>query len=191
MPQRKPSGTKAANVYVALLRGLNVGGKNSLPMKDLISMFTDAECKNVRTYIQSGNVIFAANPAVARRVPALITEAIEDRFGFQIPLMVRTSAELQSVVADNPFTGGDVDPKRLHVVFLAKKPNAKGVAALEPDRSPPDEFVVRGREIYLHCPNGIARTKLTNNYFDSKLATTSTVRGWATVLKLCDLAGQA
>ena len=191
MIQGKRSGAKKANVYVALLRGINVGGKNKLPMKDVVSMFTDAGCDNVRTYIQSGNVVFETGQALARRVPALVTKSISGRFKIQVPIVVRTTDELRKTIRGNPFLRKGIDTKRLHVAFLAEKPSAKKVAALDPDRSPPDAFLVRGADIYVHCPNGIARTKLTNNYFDSKLATTSTVRTWATVLKLHELAEQA
>ena len=111
-----------------------------------------------------------------------------DRFGFQVPVVMRTSGELRKVACGNPFLRAGADAKALHVAFLAAVPVSSKVDALDPDRSPPDEFAVRGREIYLHCPNGLARTKLTNAYFDSALATTSTLRNWRTVLKLLELA---
>lgn len=151
-------------------------------------MFVDAGCENTRTYIQSGNVVFEANQALARRIPRLITEAISKRFRIQISVVVRSASELQSVVRNNAFLRAGAQPNKLHVVFLAKQLRRATVGALESDRSPPDEFVVRGSEIYLHCPNGVARTKLTNAYFDSKLGTTSTVRNWNTVLKLSKMA---
>lgn len=176
-------------VHVALLRGVNVGGKNKLPMKDLAAIFRAAECDDVRTYIQSGNVLFSASKALARRVPSAVAEAIEADFGFAVPVVLRTADELRSVAADNPFLQDGADPAALHVAFLAKKPTAAKAASLDPERSPPDEFAVRGKDIYLHCPNGVARTKLTNAYFDAKLGTTSTVRNWRTVLKLIELAG--
>jgi uncharacterized protein (DUF1697 family) len=180
------------NVHAALLRGINVGGKNMLPMKDLAAMFTDAGCASVSTYIQSGNVVFEASPALARRIPTLIERAISDRFGYQVPVVTRTGAELRGIVRGNPFLRPGVpgvDDGALHVAFLADSPAAAKVKVLDPNRSLPDEFAVRGREIYLHCPNGYGRTKLTNGYFDSALATTSTVRNWRTVLKLLELAG--
>ena len=179
----------SVGVYVALLRGINVGGKNMLPIKDLIAMFTDAGCSAVRTYIQSGNVVFEARQDLANTIPALIAAAISDRFGARVPVITRTAAELREVARSNPFLRAGVDTGTLHVMFLANSPEAGKVASLDPNRSPTDEFVVRGREVYLRCPNGLARTKLTNGYFDSKLATTSTVRNWRTVLKLLQLTG--
>ena len=179
----------SVGVYVALLRGINVGGKNMLPIKDLIAMFTDAGCSAVRTYIQSGNVVFEARQDLANSIPALIAAAISDRFGARVPVITRTAAELREVARSNPFLRAGVDTGTLHVMFLANSPEAGKVASLDPNRSSTDEFVVRGREVYLRCPNGLARTKLTNEYFDSKLATTSTVRNWRTVLKLLQLTG--
>jgi len=185
------SGRKTEGVYVALLRGINLGGKNKLPMKDLVLMFDGAGCSDVQTYIQSGNVVFCATEAGASRVPTLVAKAIADRLGFKAPVVLRTARELQAVARGNPFLKAGADPDTLHVVFLADRPPPAKVAALDPARSPPDEFQVRGREIYLRCPNGLGRTKLSNAYFDSKLGTISTVRNWRTVLTLAEMAGSA
>jgi uncharacterized protein (DUF1697 family) len=179
--------------HVALLRGINVGGKNILPMKDLAAMFAAAGCADVRTFIQSGNVIFSAPAVLARKLPDHVTKAIEKRFGYRVPVIVRTSDELARAIRDNPFLqpGADeraeADEKPLHIYFLADLPGAAAIAALDPNRSTPDAFHVRDREIYLHLPNGMARTKLTNAYFDSKLSTISTARNWATVQKLLEM----
>ena len=179
---------KTLGTYVALLRGINVGGKNKLPMKDLASVFAEAGCSEVQTYIQSGNVVFRATPALANRLPAVITEAVTSRFGLRVPVVMRTSGELHKVANSNPFLCAGADEKALHVAFLANPPDSSRVNALDSHRSPPDQFSVRGQDIYLHCPNGLARSKLTNAYFDSGLATTSTLRNWRTVLKLLELA---
>ncbi len=186
---RKPasSGSTAVPVFVALLRGINVGGKNKLPMTDLARIFVAAGCANVRTYIQSGNVVFAAAAGCAERLPDLVAKKIAERFEFRAPVVLRTANELHRVAAGNPFLKSAVDQGALHVAFLADLPQKRRVAALDPERSPGDSFEVRGREIYLHLPNGVARTKLTNDYFDSTLATTSTVRNWRTVLKLLEI----
>jgi uncharacterized protein (DUF1697 family) len=176
-----------ATPHVALLRGVNLGGKNKLPMKELLVMFTEAGCRNATTYIQSGNVIFSAAPTVASRVPALISAQINKRFGFQTQIVLRTGKQLRDIVSNNPFIKPGVTEETLHVLFLADLPNSRDIDQLDPDRSPPDEFIVRGREIYLRLPHGMGRTKLTNNYFDSKLMTTSTGRNWRTGVKLSEL----
>ncbi|MGD2115512.1 MAG: DUF1697 domain-containing protein [Acidobacteriota bacterium] len=178
---------------IALLRGINVGGKHKLPMAALRSIFEEAGCGEVRTYIQSGNVVFTAEPDLAARVPERIGREIEARFGFTSPVVTRSAAELAEVAASNPFVDPSVeegvDEKALHVLFLRDAPAAAQVAALDPDRSPPDRYTVRGREVYLCCPQGVARTKLTTRYFDSRLETVSTLRNWRTVRKLLELAG--
>jgi uncharacterized protein (DUF1697 family) len=177
------------DLYVALMRGVNLAGKNKLPMKDLAAMFAEAGCTDVVTYIQSGNVVFRATEACAARLPAAISKAIADRLGFRAPVVMRTAGELRGVARGNPFLRAGAEPESLHVVFLADRPSPARVATLNPERSPSDEFEVVGREIYLRCPNGVGRSKLTNEYFDSKLATTSTMRNWRTVVKLVEMTG--
>jgi uncharacterized protein (DUF1697 family) len=166
---------------LALLRGINVGGKHKLPMRDLAGMFEDAGCRNVRTFIQSGNVIFDATSSVLNGLAGVIASRIEEQFGHKVPVILRTAQELREVASNNPYPGAE---DNLHVMFLADRPSAAKIAALDPNRSAPDEFIVRGREIYLHLPNGVRDTKLTNAWFDSKLGTVSTGRNWRTVAKL-------
>jgi uncharacterized protein (DUF1697 family) len=175
-------------VHIALLRAINVGGKNLVPMRELAPMFSDAGCTDVQIYIQSGNVVFCAKDAAVRRVAAQVSKALVDRFGFEVPVLTRSAAELRDVVKKNPFLRSGVPVETLHVAYLADTPSAARIAALDPDRSPPDRFEVRGREIYLHYPNGGGRSKLNTTYFDTRLATTTTVRNWRTTLKLLDLA---
>jgi uncharacterized protein (DUF1697 family) len=176
--------------FVALLRGVNVGGKNKLPMKDLAAMFVAAGCADVQTYIQSGNVLFVADASLAARLPDLIAARIAEGFGYRTPVILRTADQLAEVASSNPFVAAGVDLEALHVLFLADAPSQGRIDGLDGHRSPPDTFHVRGREIYLNCPNGVARTKLTNAYFDTKLATVSTGRNWRTVTKLLELVGQ-
>ena len=178
-----------STAYIALLRGINVGGKNSLPMKDLAAMFGKAGCSGIATYIQSGNVVFKAEKALAEKVPALIPQAILKSKMFEAPVLVRSASELQKIVKGNPFLKPGVDLKQLHVGFLADKPTPTSIAGLDPHRSAPDEFKVIGFEVYFKLPNGVGKTKLTNQYFDSKLKTTITLRNWNTVLKLLEMCG--
>jgi uncharacterized protein (DUF1697 family) len=173
--------------YVALLRGINVGGKNKLPMKDLTAMFTAAGCIGVTSYIQSGNVIFSASKSLAAKVPSLVSAAIEKQFGFQTRVVVRTVEQMRQVAGGNPFLVAGVEERLLSVMFLADSPEAAHVEKLDPLRSHPDSFLVVGDEIFLHTPTGLADTKLTNAYFDSRLKTIGTSRNWRTVLKLLEL----
>jgi len=172
---------------VALLRGVNVGGKHSLPMKELTAMFSSLGCSDVRTYIQSGNVVFSASGKVVAGLPTLLATKIEERFGFAVPVILRNRDELAQVVRENPFLKAGGPENALHVYFLADLPSAVAVKGLDASRSTPDQFRVVGRHIYLYVPNGMGRTKLTSTYFDSKLSTICTARNWATVLKLFEM----
>ena len=183
--------TSVTRANVALLRGINVGGKNKLPMADLAAMFREAGCDDVRTYIQSGNVVFRSDPVLAGVIPSLISASIMDQFGYRVPVVTRTASEFQEIVQANPFAETGSEANKLHVMFLAALPDSAHVEALDPNRSPGDEFAVLGREVFLHFPNGVARSKLTNAYFDSSLSTTSTSRNWRTVGKLLEMVNAA
>ena len=173
--------------HLALLRGINVGGKGKLPMKELAAIFAAAGATNIRTYIQSGNVLFESplpEPLISK-----VTTEIARVYGYPGRIVLRSAAELITAFRSNPFAKADAPTETLHVYFLADKPDAAAIKSLDPDRSPGDSFVVKNREIYLHLPNGMARTKLTNAYFDSKLKTTPTARNWNTVGKLVEMLG--
>jgi len=180
-----------AETYLALLRAINVGRDNKILMSDLTNVFVRVGCNNVQTYIQSGNVIFEAAPELSQRLPDLVRTEIERRFGLQVPTILRALREMREVVNRNPFLeeGGETDV--LHVLFLADRPKAAAVVSLDPDRSPPNRFVVHGKEVYLFFPIGFARNKLSGAYFDSKLETAGTMRNWRTVTKLLELMEQA
>lgn len=171
-------------IHLALLRGTNVGGKNILPMQGLRDVCAMVGCHDVRTHIQSGNVIFRADSATAASLPDRITAEIEARFGFRVPVVLRTVAQMGDIVRDNPFLAEGAAESTLHVLFLVGQPDAHRVNGLDANQSPPDSFIVRGQEVYLRLPAGAARTKLTNAYFDAKLATVSTGRNWRTVTTL-------
>ena len=171
--------------YAALLRGVNVGGRNKLPMKDLAAMFSAAGCSDVVTFIQSGNVVFTAPKLLVKTLSAQIAAKISESFGHKVPVILRSADEVEQTLHNNPFPGAP--EKMLAVAFLADSPAAAAVASLDPNRSPGDQFHVIGREVYLHLLNGFAATKLTNAWLDSKLFTVSTARNWTTVNKLCQL----
>ncbi len=175
--------------FVALFRGINVGGKNKLAMKPLAAMFAEAGCLDVTTYIQSGNVLFSAPADLAATIPGRISARIFEELGFRAPITLRSADQLTMVILDNPMVDLGTPEDSMHVMFLNDLPTLDRVASLDPTRSHPDTFSVQGREVYLNLPNGLARSKLTNAYFDSKLATTSTIRNWRTVLKLGAMLG--
>jgi uncharacterized protein (DUF1697 family) len=156
-------------------------------MRELVALLQAAGGEDVRTYIQSGNAVLKASPAVARRLPAVLAARIEARLGLRVPVIVRTAEELRGVARQHPFQGPEAVPKLLHVAFLADEPTPAAVRALDPQRSPPDQLVVRGREVYLWFPDGSARSRLTTDYLDRTLGTTSTWRNWRTVQELAAL----
>jgi uncharacterized protein (DUF1697 family) len=178
-------------LHVALLRGINLAGKNRLAMKDLVAMFEDEGCARVRHYIQSGNIVFDASSAIAKKIPDRITQAIAKHAKIDVPIVIRTKSEMAAVAKDNPFLRTAKDTKALHVGFLAGAPDKKAIASLDPERSPGDTFAVKGREVYLHCPNGIGKSKLTTQWLDAKLRTITTIRNWNTVLKLVAMTEEA
>jgi uncharacterized protein (DUF1697 family) len=176
----------AAPTYVALLRAVNVGGRR-VSMADLRALFADLGAGEVSTYLQSGNVVFSSGE---KRGP--LTSAIEERIrrdlGLDVIVLLRTSEQLAKVLAGNPFSGTGTEPSALHVTFLAESPQRKHVGGLDHERGAPDEFRVVGQEVYLHCPNGYGRSKLTNAYFEKQLAVAATTRNWRTVTTLSELA---
>jgi uncharacterized protein (DUF1697 family) len=172
-------------MYAALLRAVNVGGRK-VPMSDLKALFEDQGHDEVVTYIQSGNVVFDGKGKAATLAQEL-SAAIEQAFGLQTPVVLRTRTQLEQVVATNPYVAPGVEATKLHVVFLRDKPTARAVATLDPDRSPPDEFTVVGREIFVLAPNGVGRSKLTIDWFEKRLGTVGTNRNWNTVNKLLSL----
>ena len=174
--------------YVAFLRAVNVGGKNTVPMAKLRDALTEAGLEDVATVLQSGNVVFRSR-ASASAAAKLVVGAIEASFRFKIEVVIRTSAELAAVAATNPFLDAapDREPKTLHVAFLSELPAAAAVKKLDPDRSPPDAFSIHGREAYLSYPNGSGRTRLTLDYLERTLGVTGTARNWRTVQRLAGL----
>lgn len=173
----------AAEPHVALLRGINVGGKHRLAMADLRTYFEKAGALEVSTYIQSGNVVFTTSPRSASPVCAAVTSAIRDHHGFEVPIVCRSAAALRSIVEQCPFE----DTENVHAVFLSGKPAKATVDRLDRDRSPGDTFAVVGDMMYLHLPSGMARTKLTNAWIDAQLKVTSTARNWRTVTTLLEM----
>jgi uncharacterized protein (DUF1697 family) len=179
---------KSEEVYVALLRGVNVGGKNKIAMKALGAICEGHGCNGVKTYIQSGNVVFRASAKVAAAFPAKLKAQIKNDLGFETAAVMRSASDLRATVENNPFLKKGVDVKFLHVLFLADEPNLTDVVKLDPACVGDEAFTLRGREIFLYLPEGAGRSKLASYAFDKKLRTTATTRNWQTVNKLLALA---
>ena len=182
MPKQSPT------TYAVLLRGINIGPRNRISMPELRALLEGAGFDDVRTYVQSGNVVLSSDRSpegVAREVERLIRK----RLGLDIAVVVRTRAELGAVVRRNPL--GDVakNPKRYQVTFLAGKLGRPVVKQLEAAAAQSERFVVAGREVYAWTPDGIARSKLWAMLAGKQLGVTATARNWTTVAKLLELAG--
>jgi uncharacterized protein (DUF1697 family) len=177
----------AMTVWVGLLRGVNVGGANKLPMKDLRASIEWLGYRNVESYIQSGNLIFESD-AQEERVVSDLRRLIEDRHGLTVPVVARTFSEMEAALIGHPSANGDVDPKLLHVAFLDRAPDDPGSVAA--DAWAPDLWSVSGRELYLTYPNGSARSKMTIDRFEKPWGVTATARNLNTVAKIVDLAAR-
>jgi len=175
--------------HIAFLRGINVGGRHRLPMAELRAAFERAGAANARTWLQSGNAIFDLPRARVERCVRAVADWIEEAHGFTAPVVVRDARELAAAVAACPFEDDDPTGRSVLIGFCLDAPIAARVAALDPERSPPDRFEVIGREVHLSCPDGVARSRCTNAWFDRRLGTTSTFRNLATLRKVLDLAG--
>ena len=168
--------------HVALLRAVNLGGTNKVSMADLRRLVESLGFTGVTTFIQSGNVLFTSR----RRVTAGAIElAISRELGMDVPVMVRTVAEVEGIIEANPFPRAD--PGKLHVGFMADGPPPAALADLDHDRFLPEEFAVIGAELYLHLPNGMGRSKLPG-YLERAIKIPTTIRNWNTVSKLLELA---
>jgi uncharacterized protein (DUF1697 family) len=175
-------------VLVALLRGLNVGGHRKARMEDLVSACESIGGRDVRTYVQSGNLVFRSSRA-PDRVAAVLEARLEKDLGFPVKVMVRSRERLREIVEANPFLGrAGIDPGRLAVTFLSGPPG-RGLAKIELSaRDQNDEYVVIGSEAFLHCPGGFAKTAFSNAFFEKKLGLDATSRSWRTVTALLKMA---
>jgi uncharacterized protein (DUF1697 family) len=177
----------ASKTFVALLRGINVGGKSLISMAELRALFSLLGFEDVATYIQSGNVVFRSTTADEGAVVAKLEREIAGAFAVSPSVLLRTPGELEAIAASNPFLSRKADLSKLHVVFLDRAPAASAAAELDPERSTPDEFALEGRELFLHLPNGAGRSKLKLDYFERVLGVRATQRNWNTLLKLIEL----
>ena len=172
--------------YIALLRGINVGGKNPLPMKELASILEALESRNVKTYIQSGNAVFQNGETDAKRLSSRIRAEIKKRRGFEPYVLLLSPEEIQKAIEGNPFPEAESEPKALHVAFLASAPARPDLKALESLRKRSERFLLNDRLVYLHAPDGVARSKLAKRA-EKSLGVSMTDRNWRTVCRISDM----
>ncbi|MFC0597015.1 DUF1697 domain-containing protein [Streptomyces palmae] len=177
---------------IALLRGINVGGHNKFTVAQQRELMHSLGYRDITVHLHSGNIVFADPGTAPAESARRIEDAIADRLGLTVPVMVRTRDELAATVAANPYPEAIAEPKTLHVVFLADPPaDTAPLAALDPSRYAPDRCRLIGREIFLHCPDGLRGSKLATKVTGIRLGVTITARNWNTVSKLLALAERA
>lgn len=172
--------------YAAFLRGINVGGRTSIKMENLRACLAGLGFENVKTYIQSGNVVFESGETDDRKLAAKIEAAVEKEF-FKTPVMVRSVDEVREIIENNPFAGEDFEDKLFHVVFLAEKLSDEKAEMLIANNTENEKFAVRDREVYCLLREGVADSLLGKKYIDNKLKTPATARNWRTLNKILEL----
>ncbi|WP_421829540.1 DUF1697 domain-containing protein [Larkinella sp.] len=170
---------------LAILRGINVSGQKKVQMNELKHLFEELNCRQVKTYIQSGNVVFTHSAADEEQLARQIEQKIEETFGFQVPVLTRSLGELADIVAQNPFLEEEhTEVDKLHVTFLSNAPDTLNLDKIKDLSLGTDRFVLSGKELYVYCPGGYGNTKLSNTFFENKLRVTATTRNWKTVREL-------
>lgn len=176
------------NTYIALLRGINVGGHNKLKMEVLRSFCEELGWENVQTYIQSGNIIFHALESDTQKLEKLLSNKLKSHLNLVVPVIVLESAQLKEIFLHNPFLiERNLNPTMQHVTILQAETQPEQITSIDYKMFSPDEFIIRGRAIYLFLPNGFTHTKYTNTFFEKKFNTQATARNWKTIQKLVEL----
>ncbi|MGH2839414.1 MAG: DUF1697 domain-containing protein [Solirubrobacteraceae bacterium] len=172
---------------LALLRGINLASRNRVAMGELRELLAGIGYEDVRTLLQSGNVVLTSKTS-GRRLERELEQELKAKFGFEIRVVVRTRDELAGIVERDPLADVADDPKRYQVSFLSAEPAAERLRELDELDVAPERFVISGREIYAWHPDGLQRSRLAAALTDKRLGVTATARNWNTVGKLLDLA---
>jgi uncharacterized protein (DUF1697 family) len=175
--------------YISLIRGINVGGHKTVKMEELRKAVEKLGCERVRTYVQSGNIVFRA----AKHSPAALSRKIEavilKKFGHEVSVITKTPEDFEAAIRDNPFLKEKaIDISKLHVAFLSGRPEASALKKLEGFPCGDDKFHCQGDIIYLFCANGMGQTKLTNTALEKLLSVRATARNWRSVNNLHQMA---
>jgi uncharacterized protein (DUF1697 family) len=173
------------NTYIALFRGINVGGKNILKMKDLDELLETLGAQQVKTYVQSGNVVLQSMEAPSQ-LSEKINQAVQEEYGFATQVLLLTQSEFEDAIRRNPFPQAESFPKTMHLGFLVQESENPKLIELEQLKASGEEFLLKGKVFYLHAPNGIGRSKLAEK-IEKHLGVPMTMRNWNTVCKLSDI----
>ena len=178
--------SRAMSTWVLLLRGVNVGGAGKLPMGELVGMLESLGLENVRTYIQSGNVVFESKRQISAELAEEIAAVIHDRKGFRPTVLILNPRQLHDAAASNPFEGAEEHPKSVHLFFLSSAPSDPDIDALTELSSSTERFHLTDEVFYLYAPDGVGRSKLAKRA-ERILGVPVTARNWRTVTKLLDM----
>ena len=173
--------------YVVFLRGINVGGKNKIKMETLREICVALCFQNVKTYINSGNVIFETAKIDDKKLAAKIEDAIEKEFALKIKVLVRTIAEIENIISNNPFAGQFENDKDLHVFFLDEEMPEEKRKLLLANNTENEQFAVRNREIFCLFKISVLDSLIGKNYIGKKLKVSATARNWRTVNKILEI----
>ena len=171
-----------------MLRGINVSGQKLIKMKALQQSYEDLEFQNITTYLQSGNVIFTSEEVNSKMLEQRISEQIETDFGFNVPVIVLTIDKLKQVIDNNPFQKTSDMNQFVYVTFLYSMPELYNKESIENKKQGGEEVVFTDNVVFLYCPNGYGKTKLTNNFIETKLNVEATTRNWKTTNELLNIA---
>jgi uncharacterized protein (DUF1697 family) len=175
--------------FISILRGINVGGHNPVKMETLRQLYAELGFSDIQHYIQSGNVIFSSESTDTQFLEKIICEKILAAYGWLVPVHVMTKEELGNALQNNPFLNdSSKDTSFMHLTFLSSQPDKELIEKLSAENYLPDDFFIHCKTIYLYCPNGYGRTKLTNGFFENKLKLVATTRNIKTVKELLFLA---
>ncbi len=175
--------------YIALFRGINVGGINILPMKELITLFENLGSHSVKTYIQSGNVVFRNKAESASMLSNRIRATIQENYGIEPHVFLLDLVEMEKTIASNPFPEAESDPKILHIYFLASVPKNPDMKTLERMKQDSERFLLMDKTFYLYAPEGVGRSKLAARV-EKSLGVAVTARNWRSVCKIMAMAKQ-
>jgi len=174
--------------FISLLRGINVSGQKLIKMADLAALYESLDFKDVKTYIQSGNVIFHADSGDSAILSQKIKDAILTAFGFDVSVFIRTQDEWRQLAEKNPFLGESrIDSGALYVAFLSQSVTQEDVDWIDAPGPAGEEIRLAGTHAYLHYPNGVGRSKWNNNFLEKKLGVSATMRNWRTVLRIFEM----
>jgi uncharacterized protein (DUF1697 family) len=175
--------------YISILRGINVSGHRIIKMEKLRQLYLDLGFENVKSYIQSGNVVFQTKEESNEELGLNIEKCIKDNFGFEVPVIVNKLQEFKQILNSNPFLKDKTkNISFLHITFLSEKPKKVDLENILNDKFEQDEFNLLNKAVYLYCPNSYSNSKLTNKFFEKKLKVMATTRNWKTALELLNLA---